>query len=88
MANAIPRVLEATPMPDVIYEMSRKSLGMTVVTDEHGVLPGVISDGDLRRLLQKSPDPLKLPACQVMTREPKTISEWNLLARRLRRWKS
>jgi len=60
-------------MPDVIYEMSRKSLGMTTVTDERGVLMGVISDGDLRRLLQASPDPLKLRADQAMTRNPKTI---------------
>jgi arabinose-5-phosphate isomerase len=69
----LPRVLVDTPMPDVIYEMSRKSLGMTTVTDESGVLLGVISDGDLRRLLQVSPDPLKLPASQVMNRDPKTI---------------
>ena len=60
---------------DVIYEMSRKSLGMTVVTDGQGILAGVISDGDLRRLLQKSADPLKLTAGQAMTRQPKTISE-------------
>jgi arabinose-5-phosphate isomerase len=73
--ESIPRVLESTPMPDVIYEMSRKSLGMTAVANEGGVLVGVISDGDLRRLLQKSPDPLKLSAVQVMTREPKTIGE-------------
>ncbi|MBP2670847.1 MAG: kdsD [candidate division NC10 bacterium] len=73
--DAIPRVFESTPMPDVIYEMSRKSLGMTVVTDGQGVLAGMISDGDLRRLLQKSADPLKLTAGQVMTRGPKTISE-------------
>ncbi len=72
--ESIPRVLESTPMPEVIYEMSRKSLGMTVVTNPDGILTGVISDGDLRRLLQKSTDPLKLSAGQVMTREPKTIS--------------
>jgi arabinose-5-phosphate isomerase len=76
--DAIPRVLETTPMPDVIYEMSRKSLGMTVVTDANGVLAGVISDGDLRRLLQTSSDPLKLTAGQVMTRSPKTIAESEL----------
>ena len=69
----IPRVFESTPMHDVIYEMSRKSLGMTVVTDAKGVLAGVVSDGDLRRLLQKSTDPLKLTAGQAMTRGPKTI---------------
>jgi arabinose-5-phosphate isomerase len=44
------------------------------------VLAGVISDGDLRRLLQKSPDPLKLTAGQVMTRQPKTIGENELAA--------
>ncbi len=73
--ESIPRVLESTPMPDVIYEMSRKSLGMTTVVREDGVLAGVISDGDLRRLLQRAPDPLKLTAGEVMTRTPKTIAE-------------
>jgi arabinose-5-phosphate isomerase len=72
--ESVPRVLGNTPMPDVIYEMSRKSLGMTAVTDERGVLMGVISDGDLRRLLQASPDPLKLRADQAMNRNPKTIN--------------
>jgi arabinose-5-phosphate isomerase len=71
--EAIPRVRESTLMSDTIYEMTRKSLGMTVVTDEKGILLGVIADGDLRRLLQISPDPLKLPAGRVMSREPKTI---------------
>jgi arabinose-5-phosphate isomerase len=76
--DAVPRVFESTPMTDVIYEMSRKSLGMTVVTNRQGVLAGVISDGDLRRLLQKSSDPLKFAAGQVMTTEPKTISQTEL----------
>jgi arabinose-5-phosphate isomerase len=71
--EAIPRVQESTEMSDAIYEMTRKSLGMTVVTDDRGVLLGVVADGDLRRLLQKSNDPLKLHAGQVMSREPKTI---------------
>jgi arabinose-5-phosphate isomerase len=71
--EAIPRVGESDWMSDAIYEMTRKSLGMTVVTDDQGVLLGVIADGDLRRLLQRSPDPLKLQAGQVMNREPKTI---------------
>lgn len=72
--DAIPRVLESTPMSEVICEMTAKSLGMTAVTDEQGVLAGVISDGDLRRMLHRSHDPLKLPAGQVMSRRPKTIS--------------
>jgi len=73
--DAIPRVMESTPMRDAIYEMTRKSLGITTVTDGRGVLIGVIADGDLRRLLQKSPDPLKLTAGEVMSRNPKTIAE-------------
>jgi arabinose-5-phosphate isomerase len=73
--EAIPRVQCSTPMSDVIYEMSRKTLGMTTVTDEQGVLAGVISDGDLRRLLQRSEDPLRLSAEEVMAKAPKTIDE-------------
>jgi len=73
--QSIPRVTGSTPMSDVIYEMTRKSLGMTTVTDEKGVLVGVIADGDLRRLLQIASDPLNLPADQVMSKAPKTIDE-------------
>jgi arabinose-5-phosphate isomerase len=76
--ESIPRVRENTPMPEVIYEMTGKSLGMTTVTDEGNVLIGVIADGDLRRMLQKSPDPLKLVAGEVMSRNPKTIYEEEL----------
>jgi arabinose-5-phosphate isomerase len=47
---------------------------MTAVADRNGRLAGVISDGDLRRLLQKSPDPLRSKAGECMTRNPKTIS--------------
>lgn len=78
--ESIPRVMKSTPMSDVIYEMTRKSLGMTTVTDERGVLAGVIADGDLRRLLQKASNPLDLPAGQVMSRAPKTIRENELAA--------
>ncbi len=76
--DAIPRVAESTPMSDVIYEMSSKGLGMTTVTGAQGRLLGVISDGDLRRLLQKSPDPLKMVAGDCMTSTPKTITEAEL----------
>jgi arabinose-5-phosphate isomerase len=72
--EAVPRVCSTTPMADVIYEMSRKGIGMTTVTDEDYRLIGVVSDGDLRRLLQRSPDPLKLSAGECMTNFPKTIS--------------
>lgn len=72
--DAVPKVFEATPMSDVIYEMSRKKLGMTAVEDAGGKLAGVISDGDLRRLLERAPDPLRLKAADCMSRNPKAIS--------------
>ncbi len=72
--DAVPRVAPGTRMPDVIYEMSRKKLGMTTVVED-GKLLGVISDGDLRRLLElRGKDALDLTAGECMTREPKTIS--------------
>ena len=72
--DAIPRVAASTRMSDVIYEMSRKKLGMTTVVEGEKLL-GVISDGDLRRLLERrGKDVLDLTAAECMTREPKTVS--------------
>jgi arabinose-5-phosphate isomerase len=71
--DALPRVTPATRMPDVIYEMSRKKLGVTAVV-EGDRLVGIISDGDLRRLLEKrGKDVMDLRAGEAMTRDPKTI---------------
>lgn len=75
----LPKVNATTKMNDVIYEMSRKKLGLTTVVDGDKLL-GVISDGDLRRQLEKhgrtpgSKDVLELTAEECMTRSPKTIS--------------
>src|SRR5580765_8222501 len=72
--EAIPRVAPTTRMSDVIYEMSRKKLGMTTVVENEKLL-GVVSDGDLRRLLEhRGKDVLDLTAADCMTRDPKTIS--------------
>ncbi len=72
--DAVPRVSPATRMPDVIYEMSRKKLGITAVV-EGETLVGMISDGDLRRLLEKrGKDALDLTAGESMTRTPRTIA--------------
>ena len=72
--DAVPRVAPATRMPDVIYEMSRKKLGVTTVVED-GRLLGVISDGDLRRLLERrGKDVLDLTATDCMTRDPKVIA--------------
>ena len=71
--EALPRVAPQTKMPDVIYEMSRKKLGMTAVIDGEKLI-GVISDGDLRRLLEKrGKDVLDLTASECMTAKPRTI---------------
>jgi arabinose-5-phosphate isomerase len=71
--DAIPRVTPQTTMSEVIYEMSRKQLGVAAVTDGDKLL-GIISDGDLRRLLERrGKDVLDLTAAECMTRNPKTI---------------
>jgi arabinose-5-phosphate isomerase len=71
---AVPRVTPKTRMPDVIYEMSRKKMGVTTVVEGERLL-GIISDGDLRRLLEKrGKDVLDLTAGECMTNDPKTIS--------------
>jgi len=71
--DAVPRVTSRTTMPDVIYEMSRKKLGVTAVVEGERLV-GVISDGDLRRLLElRGKDALDLAAGECMTRNPRTI---------------
>jgi arabinose-5-phosphate isomerase len=83
--ESVPRVTAETKMPDVIYEMSRKKLGLTTVVDGNRLL-GVISDGDLRRLLEKrGKDGLDLTAEDCMTRNPKTIGPREFAAAALAR---
>src|ERR1700761_883541 len=77
--DALPQVAHATPMPQVIYEMSRKKLGMTTVLKD-GLLAGMISDGDLRRLLERDGShALEHTAAEIMNSHPQTI-EGNALA--------
>jgi len=72
--SEIPRVSAATRMADVIFEMSSKKLGVTTVC-EGDRLVGIISDGDLRRLLEhRGKDVLDLTAGECMTRNPRTVS--------------
>jgi arabinose-5-phosphate isomerase len=81
--DAVPMVSAATPMPAVIYEMSRKGLGMTTVT-EGRTLIGIMSDGDLRRLLEvKGPLALAMTAGDAMNTAPKTIGPEEFAARAL-----
>ncbi|MCD4749814.1 MAG: KpsF/GutQ family sugar-phosphate isomerase [Thermoanaerobaculales bacterium] len=64
--DQVPGVGSDAVMKDVIYEMSRKGLGLATVLDDNGRLLGVITDGDLRRLMEKEVDPLILTAADVM----------------------
>lgn len=71
----LPSVMPSVKMPDVIYEMSRKGLGMTTVVNASGRLAGIITDGDLRRLMQqRSGAVLELSAEECMTANPVTIA--------------
>ncbi|MFL6300604.1 MAG: SIS domain-containing protein [Terriglobales bacterium] len=71
--EALPRVTATAKMHDVIYEMSRKKLGITTVIEGERLL-GVISDGDLRRLLEKKgKDVMDLTAGECVTGNPQTI---------------
>ena len=71
---ALPRVAPSTPMPDVFHEMSAKGLGMTTVLEADGHLAGILTDGDLRRLMEKHRGAvLEMRAADGMTKAPQTI---------------
>jgi arabinose-5-phosphate isomerase len=83
--EAIPRVGPEAPIPDVIYEISRKKLGMAVVTERGGKLSGIVTDGDLRRLMERrKKEALDLTAAESMTKNPVTIARTELAASALR----
>jgi arabinose-5-phosphate isomerase len=71
--SQIPIVHQAVPLKDAILEITSKRLGATGVTDDDGFLIGIITDGDLRRLLERDTDLKNLLAYDVMTSSPKTI---------------
>ncbi len=82
----LPVVSVDTPMKDVILEISSKRLGITTVVDGDGLLKGVITDGDLRRILERYGQSFfELKAGEVMTKNPKTIDEDALAAKALQR---
>ncbi len=76
--EAVPRVSEGMLVKDAIYEISSKKMGITAVVDDGGGLVGVISDGDLRRWMERTEQSgeslLTKRASEIMTRGPKTIS--------------
>src|ERR1700730_12727390 len=82
--EALPSVSTDAAMPDVFHEMSAKKLGMTTVTTADGKLAGILTDGDLRRLMDKHGGAtLELTAADAMTRNPQTIGPHTLASEAL-----
>lgn len=83
--ESLPCVVAGAKMPDVIYEMSRKGLGLAAVVDGDRKLLGIITDGDLRRMMQQRPqDALGLSAAECMTKNPVALARTELAASALR----
>lgn len=81
VGDEIPRVKEEAELGEVIREMSAKRFGMTTVVDREGVLKGIITDGDLRRLLGRCDKPFSKRARDFMTTDPKLIERDALAAK-------
>ncbi|OAI10542.1 D-arabinose 5-phosphate isomerase [Methylomonas lenta] len=75
----VPRVFDSVPVSEALLEMTEKKLGMTAVVDHNGYVIGVFTDGDLRRMLEKSLDVHLTPVADVMTR-PCTVIQADILA--------
>jgi len=82
--ESAPVVRTSTRMPDVVHEMSSKRLGMTCVVDDDHRLVGVVTDGDLRRLMSRTADVVGRTAAEVMTPNPITIARSVLAVEALR----
>jgi arabinose-5-phosphate isomerase len=85
IGNAFPKVSEKTLMKDAIFEITSKRLGVTAVCNTEGHLMGVITDGDLRRALEKFSDLFDREAFEVMTKNPKWIEKDALAAKAVQR---
>ena len=83
--SEIPLIEEDTPMKVGLLEMTSKRMGITGVCDKRGTVVGVITDGDLRRALEKEDDVLNKKAYTIMNANPKTISKDDLAATALRK---
>jgi arabinose-5-phosphate isomerase len=79
----IPMVNEHVSLSQAIVEISSKRLGATCVVNDDGIMQGILTDGDLRRLLQRTSDIANLTAGEVMTKNPKVIQKDILAARAL-----
>lgn len=85
VGEEVPAVGEEDSMKDTIFEITSKRLGVTAVLDKEGKLAGVVTDGDLRRGLERWRDVLERSAREIMTKNPKTILRDDLAAKALQR---
>lgn len=85
--DLVPIIKEDASLSDVIMEISSKRLGATAVVGTEGELRGIITDGDLRRMLQKQQDLTTVKAAEIMTKEPKVISKNEFAIRALNQMK-
>ena len=86
--NTKPSVKLDTAIKDVIIEISKSRLGVTAVLDNDGVIKGIITDGDLRRMLQENDNFSDFTAADIMGVSPKTIDENTLAAKALQEMES
>jgi arabinose-5-phosphate isomerase len=84
----VPSVREEVPLSDAIVEMTSKRLGATCVVDAAGRMKGIITDGDLRRLLQRTKNVTNVTAADAMSKNPKTIRKGLLAATALEEMES
>lgn len=78
--SEVPRVDREASMQDAIYEIANKRLGLTTVVDDRGLLVGIVTDGDLKRILMRRSDILSARVEEVMTPLPRTIDAGALVA--------
>jgi arabinose-5-phosphate isomerase len=71
--NEQPKVKPDSSLREIIYEISGKRLGATAVIDDNGVMLGIITDGDLRRMLERNESPAQLKAVDILSTNPKSI---------------
>jgi len=83
--EALPQVTEEATLHEALLEILKKRIGMTTIVGVEGRLAGILTDGDLKRLLLRGAADLAQPVARVMTRGPKTIEADALIAHAVRR---
>jgi len=71
--DQLPKVPTAATVRDALFQLTAKRMGMTAIVDDHDRVAGIFTDGDLRRVLERTGDFRELPIADVMTRSPRAI---------------